>query len=169
MISKKVEDALNKQIVLEGYSSHLYLAMASWAETNGYNSTAKFLYTHAEEERMHMLKLFSYINDRGAHAIVPAFDKPPLKYQSVFDVFKKIYNHELMISKSINDLVGICVDERDFATQNFLQWYVNEQIEEENLAKSILDKLELLGDDKARLYLFERDLDNIATENTLET
>jgi len=163
MISKKIEDTLNNQIALEGYSSQLYLAMASWAEKSGYNSTAKFLYTHAEEERMHMLKLFSYINDRGGHAIVPGVEQPPHDFNSVFDVFKQIYEHEVMISKSINDLVGICVDERDFTTQNFLQWYVNEQIEEENIARNILDKLELLGDDKARLFLFERDLDTITS------
>lgn len=166
MILKKVEETLNNQISLEGYSSQLYLAMASWAEKSGYNSTAKFLYAHAEEERMHMLKLFSYINDRGGHAIVPGVDKPPFEYDSVFEVFKKIYDHEVMISKTINELVGICVDERDFTTQNFLQWYITEQIEEENLARAILDKLELLGDDKARLFLFERDLNSIIAENT---
>ncbi|NOZ46976.1 MAG: ferritin [Chlorobi bacterium] len=165
MISKKVEDRLNKQIELEGYSSQLYLSMASWAEKSGYNSTAKFLYAHAEEERLHMLKLFSYINDRGGHAIVPEIKMPPSEFDSVYDVFKQIYGHEVMISGSINDLVGVCVDERDFTTQNFLQWYVNEQIEEENLARNILDKLELLGDDKARLFLFERDLDSIIMQN----
>ncbi len=161
MIKNKVIEILNLQIEKEAYSSQLYLAMASWAEKSGYSSTAKFLYEHAEEERMHMLKLFAYINDRGAHAIVPELKKPPMEYETVLNMFKQIYEHELMISESINNLVGVCVDERDFTTQNFLQWYVAEQLEEESLFKDILDKLELLGDDKARLFLFERDIEGL--------
>ena len=105
--------------------------------------------------------MFAYNNARSGHAIFPSLEQPPLEYDSVLKMFKQIYEHELMISKSINDLVGVCVDERDFTTQNFLQWYVTEQIEEESLFKDILDKLELLGGDKARLFLFERDIENL--------
>jgi len=162
MLIKNVEKALNEQITLEAYSSQLYLSMASWAEKNGYNGSAQFLYEHADEEREHMLKLFHYINDRDGHAIVPALDKPPHEFDSIKAVFTEVLNHEKMISASINDLVGICIDERDYTTQNFLQWYVSEQIEEENLAKTNLDKLTLLGDDKANMYMFDKEMQEMS-------
>jgi len=162
MLKEKVEKALNAQLKLEAYSSQLYLSMASWAEKNGYNGSAQFLYKHADEEREHMLKLFHYINDRDGHAIVPALDKPPHKFDSIKAVFEEVLNHEKMISASINDLVGTCSDERDYTTQNFLQWYVSEQIEEENLAKTNLDKLMLLGDDKANMYMFDKEMSEMS-------
>ena len=158
MLTEKVEKALNEQITLEAYSSQLYLSMASWAEKNGYNGSSQFLYEHADEEREHMLKLFHYINDRDGHAIVPSLDKPPYKFDSIKTVFEEVLNHEKMISGSINDLVGTCIDERDYTTQNFLQWYVSEQIEEENLAKTNLDKLMLMGNDKANMYMFDKEM-----------
>ncbi|NJO88070.1 MAG: ferritin [Chloroflexia bacterium] len=158
MLKEKVEKALNDQIELEAYSSQLYLAMASWAEKSGYNGSAEFLYIHADEERIHMLKLFHYINDREGYAIVPALKQPPFKFDSIKAVFKEILDHERMISNKINELVSTCVEEKDFTTQNFLQWYVSEQIEEENLAKTNLDKLNLLGDAKANMYLFDKDM-----------
>jgi ferritin len=158
MLTEKVEKALNEQIELEGYSSQLYLAMASWAEKNGYNGSAEFLFIHADEERIHMLKLFHYINDRDGYAIVPALKQPPYEFDSIKAVFQEILDHEKMISGKINDLVAICVEEKDFTTQNFLQWYVSEQIEEENLAKTNMDKLNLLGDAKANMYLFDQDM-----------
>jgi ferritin len=165
MLKEKVQIALNNQIGLEAYSSQLYLSMASWAEKNGFNGTSEFLYVHADEERGHMLKLFHYINDREGHAIVPALKQPPVSFESVKTVFKEILDHEKMISESINNLVGICIDEKDFTTQNFLQWYVAEQIEEENMAKTNLDKLILLGDDKASMYLFEKDMSALSLQS----
>lgn len=165
MLSEKVEKALNEQIEKEAFSSNLYLAMASWAEIKGYSGAADFLYEQADEERMHMLKLFKYVNDREGHAIVSQLDKPDAEFGSVKDMFQKVLEHEKFISKSINDLVGICMDERDFTTANFLQWYVNEQIEEESTARNILDKLNLLGDDKAKLYMFDRDIMNLRQED----
>ena len=162
-MNNKVEKALNKQIELEHFSSQLYLAMASWAEVNGFNGTANFLYAHSNEEREHMLKLFHYVNDRGGHAIVPKVDQPELKYESVQNVFKEIYEHEKMISSEINELVGLCYDERDFTTQSFLQWYVEEQIEEETLFGNILDKLNLLGGDKAKMFMFDNEMERMAT------
>ncbi len=158
MLSEKVEKALNKQLELEAYSSQLYLAMASWAEKNGYNGSSEFLYIHSDEEREHMMKLFHYINDRDGHAIVPALEAPPKNYDSIKAVFEEVLSHEKMISKSINDLVEICVNEKDYTTQYFLQWYVNEQIEEENLSKTNLDKLNLLGESKANMYIFDKEM-----------
>ncbi len=163
MLNQKVEKALNKQIELELFSSQLYLAMASWAEKNGYNGSADFLYEHSEEERQHMLKLFHYVNDRGSHAIVPETEQPKIEYDSIQAVFEEILEHEKMITSEINNLVGICYEEKDFTTVNFLQWYVAEQIEEENLFSTILDKLNLLGGDKARLYMFDNEMEKLVT------
>ena len=161
MLNKKVEQALNKQIETEHFSSLIYLSMASWAETNGYNGSANFLYLHSEEEREHMLKLFHYVNDRGGHAIVPKVDQPKLNYDSIQSVFEEIFQHEQFVTNEINNLVGICFDEKDYTTQNFLQWFVQEQIEEESLFSTILDKLNLLGGDKATMYMFDNEMEKL--------
>jgi len=160
MLKAKVEKALNEQIHKEIFSSQLYLSMASWCEVNGYAGCASWLYEQADEERLHMLKIFKYVNDRGGRAIVTGIDQPQAEFQSAKEIFEKVLEHEMFISASINDLVGVCVDEKDFTTNSFLQWYVNEQIEEESTAKTLLDQLNLLGDDKAKMYLFDRDIVN---------
>ena len=162
MFSKKVEDALNNQIRIESESSQFYLAMASWAETEGLNGTASFLYQHSDEERMHMLKLVKFVNERGGHAIVPALEQPPVKFDSIQSIFQSLLDHEIFVTKSINEVVDICLSEKDYTTHNFMQWYVSEQIEEEALARTIMDKLNLIGNDKGGLYLFDRDLESLA-------
>lgn len=158
MLSKKIEAALNQQVALEGNSSQYYLAMASWAETQGMDGVATFLFKHSDEERMHMLKLLRFINERGGHGIVPALEAPPKKFKSVQAAFEMVMSHEVLVSTEINKLVEICLKERDYTTHNFLQWYVSEQIEEEALARKVLDKLKLIGGEKGGLYLFDRDL-----------
>ncbi len=158
MLSKTIEEALNKQIKIEAESSQVYLAMASWAETLGFEGVSQFMYAHSDEERMHMLKLVKFVNERGGHAKVSLLEEPPSKYGSFKDMFQTLFDHEVMVSASINDLVHISLEERDYATHNFLQWYVAEQIEEEALARTILDKINLIGDDKGGLYLFDNDV-----------
>ncbi len=158
MLSKKIEQALNQQIELEASSSNYYLAMASWAEVQGINGVAAFLYGHSDEERMHMTKLIQYVNERGGHGIVPTIKAPPANYKSVSEVFDIVLSHETKVSKSINELVDLCLKEKDYSTHNFLQWYVTEQIEEESLARTNVDKLRLMGGEKAALYFFDRDL-----------
>lgn len=158
MLSKKVEEALNEQIKMEGMSSNFYLAMASWAEENGYAGVSEFLYKHSDEERFHMLKLIKYMNERDGKVIIPAFEQPRSNYDHVKQLFSELYRHEAAVTKSIGELVGICLDEKDFTTHNFLQWYVSEQLEEEALAKTIIDKIKLMGDDKSAWYHFDRDI-----------
>jgi len=159
MLSKKVQDSLNKQIEVEAYSSQVYLAMASWAETSGLNGVAAFLYTHADEERMHMLKLVGYVNERGGNAEIPALKKPPKTYKSVRDIFQQILDHERKVSMDINNVVDLTLKEKDYITHNFMQWYVAEQMEEEGLAQNMIDKLNLISEDAGGLYLFDRDLE----------
>ena len=158
MVSKKVESALNDQVAKEAMSSQIYLAMASWAEAQGLEGVAAFLYRHSDEERMHTLKLMHYINERGGHAVVPALAKPPKDMKDIMDVFKSILHQEVEVTGEINAIVDLCLKEKDYTTHNFMQWYVAEQIEEERLARTMLDKLNLIGNDKGGLYLFDRDL-----------
>ena len=154
-MNTRVESALNDQIQKEASSSQFYLAMASWAENNGLNGTAKFMYTHSDEERFHMLKLVKFINERGGKAIIPAIALPPKEFNGLENVFELLLQHEIMV-------VDICLQEKDYTTHNFVQWYVSEQLEEEALARSVLDKLRLIGGDKGGMYMFDRDLENAA-------
>lgn len=164
MLSKKIEQALNKQIELEASSSNFYLAMASWAEVQGLTGVANFLFGHSDEERMHMIKLLQYVNERGGHGKVPALAAPPSSYKNVTEIFETILSHEIKVSKAINDVVDLCLKDKDFSTHNFLQWYVTEQIEEEALARTNVDKLKMMGGEKGALYFFDRDLANARKE-----
>lgn len=165
-MNKRIEEALNDQIQKESSSSQFYLAMASWAENNGLNGTAMFMYQHSDEERFHMLKLIKFVNERGGHAIVPAVEQPPKNYDSLEHIFKLLLEHEIAVTASINNVVDICLQEKDYSTHNFMQWYVSEQLEEEALARGVLDKLHLIGGDKGGLYLFDRDLEKSAAAAT---
>ena len=159
-MNERVEKALNDQIEKEASSSQFYLAMASWAEGQGLNGTSKFLYLHSDEERFHMLKLVKFVNERGGTAKIPGLSEPPAEFESLENVFQLLLEHELKVTESINELVDICLQEKDYTTHNFIQWYVSEQLEEEALARAILDKIKLTGGDKAGLYMFDRDLEN---------
>jgi len=168
MLNPKIEKALNQQIQLEAESSQIYLAMASWAEVQGYEGIATFLFHHSDEERMHMLKLLKFVNERGGHGLVPALKQPSIKYKSVKELFQDVLNHEILVSNEINKLVDICLKEKDYTTHNFLQWYVSEQIEEEALARKIMDKLKMIGNDSGGLYFFDRDIAGMATAEEAE-
>lgn len=167
MLSKNIEAALNKQIRIEAESSQVYLSMACWAENQGLEGVALFMYKQSDEERMHMLKLVKYVNERGGHAVVTDLKAPKTKFGTMKEMFEELYQHELFVSNSINELVHVTFDERDYATHNFLQWYVAEQIEEEAQAKTILDKINLIGDDKGGLYLFDRDIQQITVTSSI--
>lgn len=157
-MKKNINDALNKQIALEAESSHIYMAMASWAERNGYHGTADFLYQHSDEERIHMLKLIKFINEREGTAVIPNIQQPKQTYKNLVEIFQSILKHEIDVTNEINKLVDITLKEKDFTTHHFLQWYVSEQLEEEAMARHINDKLALVGDDKVGLFLFDRDI-----------
>ncbi|WP_338646636.1 ferritin [Flavobacterium sp. KS-LB2] len=166
MLSKNIEYALNNQIRIEAESSQTYLSMASWAETHGLEGISKFMYAQSDEERAHMLKLIRYVNDRGGHAKVSELKAPKTSYGTFKEMFEELYKHEVFVSDSINKLVDVSFSEKDYATHNFLQWYVAEQIEEEAQAKLILDKINLIGDDKGGLYLFDRDMQQLTLDTT---
>ena len=168
-MNKKIEAALNAQIKTEAVSSQVYLAMACWAECNGYEGTSAFLYKHSDEERQHMLKLVKFINERGGKAEVPELPKPKSEYDSLETVFIELFNHETNVTNEINKIVHLCLAENDYTTHNFLQWYVNEQLEEEALARTILDKLKLIGGNNSGLYMFDRDIAGYTVKSQANT
>ena len=154
MLSKKIEEALNEQIAKEAYASSYYLSMASWCETVGLRGCAAFLYEQSEEEKEHMMKLFKYVNEAGGHAITPEIKEPPRSYKSIAQVFEFTLEHEMNVTKSINKLVELCFNSKDYSSFNFLQWYVAEQHEEEKLFRSILDIVKItVGDSRGLLFL----------------
>lgn len=156
MLSKKLEKVLNQQVEKEGYAANLYLAMASWADGKGLEGISNWFYAQHMEEIQHMLKFIQYINERGGKAVVPSFEQPPMDFKNVKNAFEASLEHEQMVTKSINNIVGICLEEKDFTTHNWIQWFVDEQLEEESSVQSLLDKLDLLGD--GNLYMFDRDI-----------
>jgi len=168
MVSKNVEKALNDQIKKEEHSSRIYLSMASWCERNGYPGASDFLYVQTEEERLHMLKLVHYLNDRGGNVVVDSLEAPASSWDSLLDVFENVLKHEEFISASINELYAICVKEGDFTSANYLQWYISEQIEEENTARSILDQINLAGAQQGGLFMVDKELATLSATKKSE-
>ncbi len=159
MLSKEMENILNNQIRLEAQSSMSYLAMASWAECQpGLEGITEFFYAQSDEERVHMLKLVRYVNERGGKASIPAMEAPKHVFNSVQELFSHFLEAEIQVTHSIYEIVNLALQEKDFATHNFLQWYVTEQMEEEKSARDLNDKLEMIGNDRSGLYLFDRDI-----------
>lgn len=168
MITKKVEQAINLQIMKEEHSSRIYMAMASWCEAKGYPGAADFLFKQSDEERMHMLKFVKFLNDRGGYAVLSALEIPASQFKSLRDVFDQVLAHEEFITASINELYEISLNEKDYTTGNFLQWYINEQIEEESTVHNILDRMKLVGEDKAGMFHIDKELEAMAAAKVID-
>ena len=164
MVVKKVEDSLNKQVANEAYASSSYLSIASWCDKEGLRGCAAFFYKQSEEEREHMLKLVKYINLVGGHALVSEIKAPPTEYKSVKQVFEMALDQEMDVTKQINKLVEISFAAKDFASFNFLQWYVQEQVEEENLFRTILNIIKIAGDDEKALLFIDNEIARVRGE-----
>ncbi len=169
-LSKNLCQALNSQMTKEAHASQIYLAYASWAAAQGYDGVANFLFRHANEERNHMMKFLEYIIERGATVkIEPIPDPGPLPVD-VYDCFQKTFQQEVGNTESIYEIVKQSFDESDWASWNFLQWFVKEQTEEETLIMNMLDKLKIAGGEKASgesLYSIDRDLKSTPDEASL--
>ena len=166
-LSKTIAAALNDQMTKEAHASQIYLSYASWAKDKGYDGIANFLFRHAAEERNHMMKVLEYIMDRGAKAIVTGIPAPGTDPSSVQDCFEKVFKSEIDNTAAIYRIVKLTHDEGDWATWNFMQWFVKEQIEEESLAMDLLDKIKIAGGERANgeaLYSIDRDLANTPDE-----
>lgn len=158
MISEKMQTALNKQIEMEGYASFLYLAMASWCDQAGLDGCAQFMHRQSAEEREHMLRIFDYLSEVDVFAKTPGIQQPPHSFESVQKMFEQVYEHEQKVTQSIHELLQLGYEENDHTTLNFLQWYVDEQREEEALMRSILDKIKLIGNGPQSLYYIDKEV-----------
>ncbi|GJM32171.1 MAG: ferritin [Saprospiraceae bacterium] len=156
-----MEKALNQQITLEAYASYLYLSMASWCHREGLEGCAKFMHRQSDEERQHMLRIFYYISQIDGYALAPEVKQPPHEFKSVGKLFEAVYAHEQKVTQSINELIAQSYKEKDHTTHNFLQWYVEEQREEEALMRTILDKIKLIGDSPQSLYFIDMEVEKI--------
>lgn len=163
-LTEDTEKLLNDQIRMEALSSAAYLSMASWCEMTGYENSAKFLYMHSEEERQHMLKLFHYINDAGGHAIQPDITELKHYFSSLKEVFEEILNHEIEVTVSINNIVDHCYKIKDYTTMSFLNWYVEEQREEETLARRAVELFDIIGEDGMGLWTIDKEILNLRKE-----
>ncbi len=164
-MNQTIEQLLNDQVKFEAKASMQYLAMASWADAKGYNGVADFFYAQSEEERVHMIKLVKFINERSGNAIVPNLEKPKGDYASLNELFELFLESEMFVTQQINHIIFECLQHKDYNVHNFMQWYVTEQLEEEAVARTLLDKLNIIGDDKSGHYLFDRDINTIAEAN----
>ncbi|MCB9255726.1 MAG: ferritin [Chitinophagales bacterium] len=162
MISKRIEDALNKHLEYELEASLQYLAMASWCETQGMDGGASFFYGHAHEENLHFIKLFQYINEVNGHAIVPKVNQPNHEFEGIAEICEIAYNKEKEVSLAIYKLVELAKEEDDHVTSEMLRFYVTEQREEETLFQKVLDKIRLIGSGAQSLYYIDKELGGLA-------
>ncbi|KAF5089835.1 MAG: ferritin [Euryarchaeota archaeon ADurb.Bin294] len=159
-MNPKVEEALNEQINAELYSAYLYLSMSSWFDSIGLRGFANWERVQAMEERDHGLKIFDYVLARGGRAVMQQIDAPPTEWKDAKDAFETQMAHELKVTSLINNLVDLSITEKEHATVNFLQWFVNEQVEEEENARTILDQLKMISQEKGvgLLYMLDKEL-----------
>jgi ferritin len=164
VINQKIEDALNGQLNKELYSSYLYLSMSAYFESNNLKGFAHWLRVQAKEELGHGMKFFDYIAQRGGHPGLRQIDAPPNNWKSHKSVFEDAYQHEQKVTKYIHELVDLARSERDHATEVFLQWFVNEQVEEEMNANEIVQKMGLAGDVWSALFVIDSELGKRASK-----
>jgi ferritin len=161
-LSATLAKALNDQMTNEAHNAQIYLAYAAWASEKGYDGIANFLFRHSNEERNHMMKILEYVLKRGGKVVVSAIPSPGPEPKNVNDCFEKIFKSEVENTASIYNIVNMSMTEKDWATWNFMQWFVKEQTEEETLALDLLSKVKIAGGDHAKddaLYALDRDLE----------
>lgn len=163
-ISDEVIDLLNDQIRMEANASSYYLSVASWCKVNGYDGAACFFRAHSAEEREHMLKIIQYLNELKIHATIPQIDQPPQDMETLEQVCKVALDNERDVTASIDKIIDAAQKERDHRTDTFLEWFVNEQIEEEDLFGTVLQKFEVIGRDKLALHEIDKILDKLKDE-----
>ena len=160
-VIEEVQAMLNKQIVMEAKSSAYYLAAASWCHKEGFENSARYMYRHADEERSHMLKIFHYLNNAGGHSISPEITNIRTDYGSLREIFAGALDHEIAVSQSIADLADFCFKMKDFATFQFLQWFIMEQREEEMNSRRCVELFDLIGDTGQGLWLIDQEIGKI--------
>jgi ferritin len=168
MLSKTMQDAINEQIKDELYSAYLYLSMAAYSEDANLPGLAHWMQLQAQEEVMHAIKFFNYVNERGGRVVLHAIDQPPVEFESPLDIFEKTLEHEQHVTALIHNLYGLAVKENDYASQMMLHWFIEEQVEEESTAGHILETLRMIGDNSNALLMLDRELGGRAAEQPAE-
>ena len=158
MLSKKIVDRINLQINREMYSANLYMAMSARQSETGYLGIANWLMVQYHEEMFHAMKFFNYLIDQSASPVVAKIDAPEITTAEVKKTFEHVLEHEKFVTGSIRELLELAIAEKDYATENLVRWYINEQVEEEKNATEILQNLELLGDNKQALFMINIEL-----------
>ena len=158
MISKTVEAAINEQMRHEFYSAHLYLSMSAWAEANNLGGAAHWLRAQFGEEQGHAMKFYKYIVEQGGRVTVGALAQPPAEWTSLIDLFQQVLEHEKKVTALLVKLYETTVTEKDYASQFLLQWFINEQVEEESNATKIIDAIKMVGNSGTSLYMVDRQL-----------
>lgn len=158
MINKRMQDAINEQIKFEIYSANLYLSMSAYIEGKNLKGIAHWLRVQYEEETFHALKLYDYLKNREGQVIIQSIDAPPSEFGTPLETFQKVLEHEQHVTASINKLYKIAIEENDFAAQIFLQWFINEQMEEEASASEVIGKMKLIGDRGVDLLYLDTEL-----------
>lgn len=158
MITQVMQDAINKQISREFYSANLYLAIAAYYHSMNLNGFANWMRIQAQEEMQHGMKFFDYLLDRDGKVEIGTIDSPPTEWKSPLDAFENALEHEKTITKHINELADLAFEQKDHATSNLLQWFVDEQVEEEATTGEIVDRLKLAGDAKSPLFMLDSEL-----------
>jgi len=158
MISKKMEEALNGQVNAEMYSAYLYLSMESYFKSLNLNGFASWMRVQTQEEMIHAMKIYDFINGRGGRVILKAIEGPPIEWDSPLAVFEAVYVHEQKVTGLINELVNLAIKEKDHATNTFLQWFVNEQVEEESSADEVVQQLKMMENAPGGMFMLDREL-----------
>ena len=158
MIKEKIQDALNKQINAELYSSYLYLSMSAFFESINLKGCANWMRVQTQEELVHAMKFYDYLIERGGKVILSSIESPPTEWPSPLAIFEQAYQHEQKVTGLINGLVDLAIAEKDHATNNFLQWFVSEQVEEEASADEVVQKIKLMGDARGGIFMLDREL-----------
>lgn len=158
MLSEKMEAALNKQINAELYSSYLYLSMSAYFESENYEGFSAWMKMQSQEEYGHAMKIYDFVNQRGGRVKLSQIDAPAVEWDSVEKVFEETLTHEKHVTSLIHDLVNIAAEEKDHASASFLQWFVDEQVEEEDTASTIVENLKRMDGNRGALFMYDREL-----------
>ena len=166
---KAMQTALNNQIALESSASNTYMAMASWCAVTGYDGGSGFFFAQSDEERAHMLKIIHYLNNLGIPAVIPATKSPSSDFKSLESILKSALKNEQIVTSAIHKLVDIAQKDKDHSTYVFLEWFVNEQVQEETKFETLIQKFELIGRDKLAINEIDKILATMASSPTTET
>ena len=158
MINKKIEDALNEQINAELYSAYLYLSMEAYFQSLNLSGFANWMMVQTQEELAHVMKIYRFVNQRSGRVLLKSITQPPTEWDSPLAAFEAVYKHEQKVTGLINNLVNLAVEEKDHPTNSFLQWFVNEQVEEEASADEVVQKLKMIKSTPEGLLQIDREL-----------